>query len=97
MTVRLAAAFRGACGLVAAVLLVAMGAGCRGTVGQGPPGYLRVAIANGPTNLDPRVGIDEASQRVHRASARCSGSTSGWMSWATSPPASPCRTIGPIW
>lgn len=66
MTARCAAAFRRAGGLVAVVLLVAMVAGCRGTAGQGPPGYLRVAIANGPTNLDPRVGIDEASQRVHQ-------------------------------
>ena len=52
--------------LVVAGLLAALAAGCRGSVGQGPPGYLRVAIANGPTNLDPRIGIDEASQRVHQ-------------------------------
>lgn len=29
------------------------------------PGVITIAIANAPANLDPRVGSDEASQRVH--------------------------------
>jgi peptide/nickel transport system substrate-binding protein len=58
MTRRFAAA------LLALAALTGGACGPRG--GATPPGYLRVAIANGPTNLDPRVGIDEASQRVHQ-------------------------------
>jgi peptide/nickel transport system substrate-binding protein len=57
---------RGAFGLALLLCLGASAAACRGTVGQGPPGYLRVAVANGPVNLDPRIGIDEGSQRVHQ-------------------------------
>ena len=29
-----------------------------------PPGYLTVAIANSPNNLDPRIGTDDVSQRI---------------------------------
>lgn len=49
----------GACA-VAALLL----AGCR----QPPPppdGYLVIGMANAPANLDPGVGLDEASQKLH--------------------------------
>lgn len=31
-----------------------------------PPGTLVVALANAPTNLDPGVGLDEASQKLHQ-------------------------------
>lgn len=30
------------------------------------PNVITVAVANAPTNLDPRVGSDEASQRIHQ-------------------------------
>ena len=30
-----------------------------------PPGYISVAIVNAPNNLDPRVGTDDVSVRVH--------------------------------
>ncbi len=35
------------------------------------PGVITVALANAPTNLDPRVGSDEASQRVHQLLYNC--------------------------
>ncbi len=53
--------------VTALVLLAAACLGaCQRAGGRGPSGYLRVAIANGPVNLDPRIGIDEGSQRVHQ-------------------------------
>jgi peptide/nickel transport system substrate-binding protein len=30
------------------------------------PAYLRVAIVNSPRDFDPRIGVDEVSQRVHQ-------------------------------
>ena len=30
------------------------------------PAYLRVAITSSPRDLDPRIGVDEASQRMHQ-------------------------------
>ncbi len=30
------------------------------------PSYLRVAITSSPRDLDPRIGVDEVSQRVHQ-------------------------------
>ena len=30
------------------------------------PAYLRVAITSSPRDLDPRIGVDEVSQRVHQ-------------------------------
>jgi peptide/nickel transport system substrate-binding protein len=35
------------------------------------PEVITVALANAPTNLDPRVGSDEASQRVHQLLYNC--------------------------
>lgn len=47
-----------------AVLLCALAAGCAMPVRD--PDTLVVALAGSPVNLDPRVGSDEASQRVHQ-------------------------------
>ncbi len=47
------------------VLVLVLGAGCS----QGrayPPGIIVVATANAPSNFDPRVGTDEASQKIHQ-------------------------------
>jgi peptide/nickel transport system substrate-binding protein len=33
---------------------------------QDDPSYLRVAITSSPRDLDPRIGVDEVSQRVHQ-------------------------------
>lgn len=46
---------------VAAALAVA----CQ-SADPAPPGVVTVAIANSPANLDPRVGSDEASQKLHQ-------------------------------
>jgi peptide/nickel transport system substrate-binding protein len=51
----------GGVGLIVACALLL--AGCRSGDGE-DASYLRVAIANSPTTLDPRVGVDEASQRM---------------------------------
>lgn len=40
-------------------------AGC-GASAAPPPGAITIALMNGPTNLDPRVGSDEASQKLHQ-------------------------------
>ena len=32
---------------------------------QRPAGMLVIAMANGPANLDPGIGLDEASQKLH--------------------------------
>jgi peptide/nickel transport system substrate-binding protein len=45
--------------------LALMAAGCRERSARHDPALI-VGIAVGPTNLDPRVGSDEASQRVHQ-------------------------------
>jgi peptide/nickel transport system substrate-binding protein len=47
---------------LAALLAVA---GCRSEPGV-PSDILVVALANAPTNLDPGVGLDEASQKLHQ-------------------------------
>lgn len=47
------------------VALAGSGSGCRRDSAATRP-ELVVGIAVGPTNLDPRVGSDEASQRVHQ-------------------------------
>ena len=47
--------------LVVMCALVALACGERAAA---PPGFVTVAVAIGPNNLDPRVGADEASQRV---------------------------------
>ncbi|HUF25264.1 MAG TPA: ABC transporter substrate-binding protein [Vicinamibacterales bacterium] len=31
-----------------------------------PPGIIVVAVANAPSNFDPRIGSDEASQKIHQ-------------------------------
>jgi len=48
-------------GLCAALLACACGSRT-----PAPPGSIVVALANSPTNLDPGVGIDEASQKLHQ-------------------------------
>lgn len=50
--------------LVVAALVWATAA-C-GHAAVGPSGPIVVAMANGPTNLDPGVGLDEASQKIHQ-------------------------------
>jgi peptide/nickel transport system substrate-binding protein len=50
--------------LLACALLAA--AGCGGRSREASPGVIRLATANAPTNLDPRVGSDEASQKIHQ-------------------------------
>lgn len=41
--------------------------GCTGTSPPSPdPSYVTVAVRSSPVNLDPRVGTDEGSQRVHQ-------------------------------
>ncbi|AMY10313.1 Oligopeptide-binding protein AppA precursor [Luteitalea pratensis] len=45
--------------------LAVLGGACRERSAQQDPAVI-VGIAVGPTNLDPRVGSDEASQRVHQ-------------------------------
>src|SRR5688500_16953213 len=39
--------------------------GCAGPPDD-DPAYLRVAITSSPRDLDPRIGVDEVSQRVHQ-------------------------------
>ena len=46
-------------------MLALLGAGCRERSAEHDPALI-VGIAVGPTNFDPRVGSDEASQRVHQ-------------------------------
>jgi peptide/nickel transport system substrate-binding protein len=49
----------------AAALLVVLGGACGGPAR--PAGdWIVVGLINGPTNLDPGIGLDEASQRVHQ-------------------------------
>jgi peptide/nickel transport system substrate-binding protein len=49
----------------ALVLAVVVLAGC-GPRSAPVDGYLTVALTNSPTNLDPAVGADEASQKLHQ-------------------------------
>ncbi len=53
-----------ACTLVLAGCAV-LAAGCTKPVDI-PPGFITVALVSSPNNLDPRVGTDEVSQRVHQ-------------------------------
>ena len=52
---------------LAACVLIAAGAlaACR-TAPPAPDRFITVALQNSPTNLDPGVGLDEASQRIHQ-------------------------------
>jgi peptide/nickel transport system substrate-binding protein len=45
-------------------VLVASTAGCRAAAA--PHDTIIIALANSPTNLDPAVGLDEASQKMHQ-------------------------------
>jgi peptide/nickel transport system substrate-binding protein len=47
-----------------ALLLMAVTAGCG--VPPPPGGVISVAVLSSPNNLDPRIGSDETSQRVHQ-------------------------------
>jgi peptide/nickel transport system substrate-binding protein len=47
------------------MLCALLGGGCRDRQALRDPAVI-VGIAVGPTNLDPRIGSDEASQRVHQ-------------------------------
>jgi peptide/nickel transport system substrate-binding protein len=51
--------------LVGVLVATLLAAGCRDRLAEREPALV-VGIAVGPTNLDPRVGSDEASQRVHQ-------------------------------
>jgi peptide/nickel transport system substrate-binding protein len=46
-------------------LLCVLLTGC-GASAAPPPGAITIALMNAPTNLDPRVGSDEASQKLHQ-------------------------------
>ena len=48
----------------AAIALAVLLAGCGHP--PRPAGAIVVAMANGPTNLDPGIGLDEASQKLHQ-------------------------------
>lgn len=53
-------------GLALAAAFAALAAsGCQGTP-QDDPAYIRVAITTSPRDLDPRLGVDEVSQRLHQ-------------------------------
>lgn len=51
--------------LVALVILLAGTFGCRQSIDV-PPGFLVVGMQSFPNNLDPRIGTDEASQKIHQ-------------------------------
>ncbi len=51
-------------GLAAALAASALTLAC-GVQRSAPPDVLIVALANSPSNLDPAVGLDEASQKLH--------------------------------
>jgi peptide/nickel transport system substrate-binding protein len=48
-----------------ALLLFALLSGC-GSSREAPPGYIVLGMTNSAVNLDPRVGVDEASQKAHQ-------------------------------
>lgn len=50
--------------LALALLVVAGSVGCQ--TAAAPHDTIIVALANSPTNLDPAVGLDEASQKMHQ-------------------------------
>jgi len=50
---------------IAGIALGVLGAAC-GRPAAPPAETIRVAIVSSPNNLDPRIGTDEASQRVHQ-------------------------------
>ena len=52
--------------LIAASLIAAVVAGCVRPPQPRTDGVIVVALANSPTNLDPAVGLDEASQKIHQ-------------------------------
>lgn len=63
MRARWRTALRGARTLGLVIVLACAGAACNQ---QRPDdGMIVVALANGPANLDPGVGLDEASQKLH--------------------------------
>ena len=47
------------------ICALAAASGC-GSMREYPPGYIVVAMTNSAVNLDPRVGVDEASQKAHQ-------------------------------
>jgi peptide/nickel transport system substrate-binding protein len=49
----------------ALVLASALATGCAGALPP-TPGTIVLATPNSPTNLDPGIGLDEASQRIHQ-------------------------------
>ena len=55
-------------GRAAVIAGVALGVWCAGCSRPTPPspGIIRVAIVSSPNNLDPRIGTDEVSQRLHQ-------------------------------
>jgi peptide/nickel transport system substrate-binding protein len=48
-----------------AIVAAAAMSGCAAAPSDDPT-YLRVAITSSPRDLDPRIGVDEASQRIHQ-------------------------------
>ena len=50
----------------AAVVLALLGISACGPERTAPPDVIVVALANSPVNLDPAIGADEASQRMHQ-------------------------------
>jgi peptide/nickel transport system substrate-binding protein len=53
------------CTLAAAVLLAVAVASC-GPAREEPDGVITLAVPSSPNNLDPRVGSDEVSQKIHQ-------------------------------
>ncbi|MCX6544437.1 MAG: ABC transporter substrate-binding protein [Acidobacteria bacterium] len=56
---------RASAAALAAAVFAVLPAGCSRPT-PSPPGIIRVAIVSSPNNLDPRIGTDEVSQRVHQ-------------------------------
>jgi peptide/nickel transport system substrate-binding protein len=52
--------------LVAVSVLTAVAVAACMTSTPPPPGAIVVAMANSPANLDPGIGVDEASQKLHQ-------------------------------
>jgi peptide/nickel transport system substrate-binding protein len=59
------AAARAALLVVLTLACAAASAGCRRTADD-DPAYIRVAITASPRDFDPRIGVDEVSQRMHQ-------------------------------
>ena len=49
-----------------AILLAGLLAAACGPRATAVDGYLTIALTNSPTNLDPAIGADEASQKLHQ-------------------------------